>query len=516
MIERVVAELQQRVPGLLEEHRLPGIAIGICDADATVWLAGFGSTRTGGLPIDGGTRFSVQSCSKMYTATAVLLAVQQGLVDLDAPILLYLPEFRVNSAFEEHPERRITLRHLLGHTAGFTHEAPVGSNYLVGNESFAAHCRSISETWLRFPVGHHYEYSNLGIDLAGYVLQRCSGVPFHEFVRRTLLEPLGLERTTFDARVIARDTGRAIGHSTGYKRLPVRVPMVAAGGLYTSVEDACRYLRFHLNGGESLVSAELLAALYRVPGRDEGYGLGVAVWRMRGVPVRGHGGGGFGFLSDMSWAPEAGVGVVVLTNSTAHSLQRVLAGEILGALIGDNPAPESASGSARRSARGQTRRGVAPSAAVDGGYVGGGDQVTLDNGFLVTGESRKAVEFVSADEFTADGESYRLRDFDSDGRPAYLEAMKDGSVRYRNDLPDRAPADADGPWNRDYAIHVSGVRDGTARLRNENGVHLFDHWNGRTVRLREHRPGLYLAANGETLDLTRTPPTYANVRLDAL
>ncbi|MFG1909734.1 serine hydrolase domain-containing protein [Kribbella sp. NPDC048928] len=508
MSERVVADLQQRVPGLLEEHRLPGMAIGICDADSVVWSAGFGSTRTGGLPIESGTRFSVQSCSKMYTATAVLLAVQEGLVELDAPILRYLPEFRVNSSFEEHPERRITLRHLLGHTAGFTHEAPVGSNYLVGNESFEAHCRSICETWLRFPVGHHYEYSNLGIDLAGYVLQRCSGMPFHEFVRRTLLEPLGLERTTFDARVIARDAGRAIGHSTGYKRLPVRVPMVAAGGLYTSAEDACRYLRFHLNGGESLLSSELLAEMYRVPGRDEGYGLGVAVWRMRGVPIRGHGGGGFGFLSDMSWAPEDGVGVVVLTNSTAHQLQRQVATDILTDLIGSGASPKSAPVAARH--------GAAPSAAVDGGYVGGGDQVTLTGGFLIAGESRMAVEFVSADEFTADGELYRLRDFDSEGRPAYLESVKDGSVRYRNDLPDRAPADVDGPWNQDYAIHVSGVRDGTARLRKENGVHLFDHWNGRTVRVREHRPGLYIAANGETLDLTRTPPTYANVRLDAL
>jgi CubicO group peptidase (beta-lactamase class C family) len=515
MIERVVAELEQRVPELLEEHRLPGIAIGICDADSMVWSAGFGFTRTGGLPIDGGTRFSVQSCSKMYTATAVLLAVQQGLVELDAPILRYLPEFRVNSSFEEHPEGRITLRHLLGHTAGFTHEAPVGSNYLIGNESFAAHCRSISETWLRFPVGHHYEYSNLGIDLAGYVLQRCAGMPFHEFVRRTLLEPLGLERTTFDARVIARDAGRAIGHSTGYKRLPVRVPMVAAGGLYTSVEDACRYLRFHLNGGESLVSAELLADMYRVPGRDEGYGLGVAVFPLRGVPVRGHGGGGFGFLSDMYWAPEAGVGVVVLTNSTAHPLQRELASDILIDLPGVRSSRESVPAPSRDGAA-TPRHGAVPSAAVDGGYVGGGDQVTLSGGFLIAGESRKAVEFVSAEEFTVEGELYRLRDFDSDGRPAYLEAVKDGSVRYRNDLPDPAPADVDGPWNRDYAIHVSGVRDGIARLRKENGVHLFDHWNGRTVRLREHRPGLYLAANGETLDLTRTPPTYASVRLEPL
>lgn len=135
--------------------------------------------------------FGVQSCSKMYTATAVLLAVQQGLVELDVPATRYLPEFRVNSSFEDHPEQLITLRHLLSHTAGFTHEAPVGSNYQVGRESCQAHCDINSETWLRFPVGHHYEYSNLGVGPAGHILQRCGGQPFHEFARRALLAPRG-------------------------------------------------------------------------------------------------------------------------------------------------------------------------------------------------------------------------------------------------------------------------------------------------------------------------------------
>ncbi len=115
-----------------------------------------------------------------------------------------------------------------------------------GRESFEAHCRSIYDTWLRFPVGHHFQYSNLGIDLAGYILQRRSGLPFDHFVRRRLFEPLGLRRTTFNAAEIRREKDRAIGHTTGYTHIPVRVPMVAAGGLYTTVDDACRFMQFQL------------------------------------------------------------------------------------------------------------------------------------------------------------------------------------------------------------------------------------------------------------------------------
>ncbi|MEV6271730.1 serine hydrolase domain-containing protein [Kribbella sp. NPDC051936] len=409
LTERMAGELRRRVAGLVDEHEVPGLAVGVCDADSMLWSAGFGSTRRGGdLPVDSETMFGVLSCSKMYTATAVLLAVQEGLVELDVPLPRYLPEFRVNSSFEPDPERRITLRHLLGHTAGFTYEAPVGSNYLVGRESFEEHCRSIYDTWLRFPVGARYQYSNLGIDLAGYVLQRVTGLPFHEFVRRALFDPLALRRTTFDSKVIGSAERRAIGHSKGYTRLPVRVPMMAAGGLYTTVADACRYLQFHLRGGESLLSPDLLQEMYT--GHE--YGLGTALMQANGIPVRGHGGGGFGFLSDMYWAPEEKLGVVVLTNSTDHPLQWKLTAEIF-------------------------------------------------TGILATGE-------------------------------------------------------VDGPWNRAYAIHVGGVRDGTARLRKVNGGLFFDHWAGVTVGLQEHQPGLYISTTGEVLDLTRTPATYANVRLHAL
>ncbi len=395
-VPQVVDELQRRIPGLMDEHRLPGMAIGICDASAVLWSGGFGTTQAdGGEPITARTAFGVQSCSKMYTATAVLLAVQDGLVDLDVPITEYLPEFRVNSSFEEHPERLITLRHLLSHTAGFTHEAPVGSNYLVGRESFAAHCQSISETWLRFPVGHHFQYSNLGIDLAGYVLQRRSGQPFHEFVRRVLLDPLGLQQTTFNSRQILRDGRRAIGHATGHARVPVRVPMVAAGGLYTSVEDACRYIQFHLGEGASLLDPSLLAELYQVPGkpdRDQGYGLGTALARAGDIPVRGHGGGGFGFLSDMYWAPEAGLGVVVLTNSTSHPLQWELASEIFRDLIPSRPRPSA-----------HPPKTVPVSAesmaAMAGDYVGRSNDpetftVDGDQGILIRDDARHPVEFI--------------------------------------------------------------------------------------------------------------------------
>lgn len=140
--------------------------------EKVLWTEGFGCTdRTCLTQVTQDTPFSIQSMSKSFTATAVLLAVQDGLLDLDAPISTYLPNFSINSIFDERPQDIITLRMLLSHTAGFTHEAPVGNNFDLEPGTWETHIASISDTWLKFPVGQGWSYANLGIDLAGYILE---------------------------------------------------------------------------------------------------------------------------------------------------------------------------------------------------------------------------------------------------------------------------------------------------------------------------------------------------------
>jgi len=517
--DAVISALQTEIPELLEKQSLPGLAVGICDASSIIWSAGFGTTRAAGTqPITSRTMFSVQSCSKMYTATAVMLAVQRGLVDLDTPIVDYLPEFTVHGRFEKRPESTITLRHLLSHTAGFTHEAPVGSNFRIGKASFTAHCQSISDTWLRFPVGHHYEYSNLGIDLAGYVLQRVSGLPFVEFVRREVLAPLELARTTFDHHVVSAEPDRAVGHDRSLgPRVPLRIPMVAAGAVYTSAEDACRYLQLHLSGGSGLLEPSVIAEMYRIPfaapGQIGGYGLGISIGAWDGLAVRGHSGGGFGFLCDMYVAPDHGIGVVVLTNSVNAPEALHLTGRIMRNLVGDITResvglPESVA------------VGRADIDRIAGEYVGrGNDTVELvaagSGAVLCRSEARHTLRFVDRAEFVTESDSperYRVLDDESG---MYLLRLDDGYVRYRNDVPSGGePQAPDGPWNRDYVVRVNGIKIDTVRLRRENDVALIDRQPGpRALRLEKHSTGRYFSSTGELLDLTKSPPTYANVRL---
>ena len=341
----VIARYQAQIPRLMAEQGVPGLAVALVDGDRVLWAQGFGMTDDGaGRPVSADTIFSVQSISKVFTATAVLQAVEAGRVALDEPITTYLPDFTVHSVFEDHPERRITLRMLLSHTAGFTHEAPIGNNFELEPGSFDEHVRSISDTWLRFPVGSGYAYSNLGIDLAGYILERVTGRPFAALMDDGLLAPLGMHHSTFDRERIRTTVDRAIGHTAPTAAMPLDVPMTAAGGLYASAADMARFLRFQLNAGtldgRTVLSRALIDEQRRVPephlDARAGYALGIGRtgwYAGRNADLFAHGGGGFGFLADLWWAPQLGVGIAVLTNSTDHQLQGTLAASILRDLV---------------------------------------------------------------------------------------------------------------------------------------------------------------------------------------
>jgi hypothetical protein len=411
----------------------------------------------------------------------------------------------------------MTLRHLLSHTAGFTHEAPVGNNFLVGSASFAAHCQSIADTWLRFPVGHHYEYSNLGIDLAAYILQHVTRLPFPEYVRRRLLAPLGLQRTTFDQRAIAYEQDRAIGHYSRARRVPLRIPMIGAGGLYTSALDACRFVQLHLRRGIPLLEQVRADDMYVPPatylGQEYGYGLGVMSSLWEGLLVRGHSGGGFGFLADLYWAPNPAIGVVVLTNSVDHPLQGALAHQVLMELAG-GPRERTAPIPATYPVSTEVAQRLA------GDYVGrlGWQTIAAEGSSLVliTGEERRPLRIVAPDEvMLADRPHERFRFLpDGDGAAQYLLRLSDGLVWYRNNVAYRMSTGRWAEFEAEYVIEAQGVRISRVRLRSDGGVLLYEEPPGvRGLRLEEHRPGIFYSSTGEVLDLTREPPTYANIRL---
>jgi len=344
-ITPVIDKYRAHIRTAMRREHIPGVAIVVVDNENVLWQEGFGYTDTDHLiPVTPDTPFSIQSASKSFTALTVLMAVQDGLLDLDTPLSTYLPDFRVNSIFETDAANKINLRNLLSHTAGFTHEAPIGNNYVLAPSTFETHVASIQDTWLKFPVGQRYAYSNLGIDLAAYILQVRAGKPFPQYAQEKLIAPLGMTRSTFDIDLIAKMPDRAMGHDILIAESPL-VPLMASGGVYTTAADMARYLQFHINsgltGGQQLISQELLQTMYTpqfAASIEENYGLGIGVYKSHDARMLAHGGGGFGFLFNMIWYPELKLGIATLTNSSSHNLVFRLEQLILDDIIALDPA----------------------------------------------------------------------------------------------------------------------------------------------------------------------------------
>jgi CubicO group peptidase (beta-lactamase class C family) len=516
------------------KRAVPGGVVCLIYQGKVVWMEGFGATSltSAAKPVDEHTIFSIQSTSKNFTATAVMLAVQKGILDLDEPITTYLPEFSVHSRLESEPQKKMTLRLLLSHRAGFTHEAPVGNNYYPAFPSFEAHARSISDTWLRYPVGERFAYANLGVDLAGYILQKAAGMPFTECVRTLIFDPLGMTDSTCSAAVYAARENRAVGHVEGYETVPLEIPLIPSGGVYASVRDMTRYALFHLNagkaGGKQLLESRFWEEMHSFPFVGRPYGLGVERERFRfgdtTIDEFNHDGGGFGFSSVFSFYPRAGLAWTALFNNNERAGYDVfndsLCGEILEHTYGKKkPVP---------STQDFTTVEV-PKEALEnfvGNYIGRGGEVfeiKLVDGVLGMKREDKfqKLSFTSAaDAFLTEptGEVIPMHlEAANDCRPKYLRCPAGpsfGDLDY-NDSSADAPGLDKKEWRRligDYQMQLWGKPVVTVKVHIKNG-HLYLDDRKMIV---EHEAGLFFSADGEALDFRGQQPTWFSIPLQSL
>ena len=526
----IINESRAMISKVMDREKIPGLAIALIEENKIVWTEGFGYTDIDKKRrVTPETIFSIQSASKTITATAEMTAVQEGLVDLDKPISAYIPDFTVNSRYDEKPQEEITIKHLLSHYAGFTHEAPVGNNCYPESPSFEAHIKSISDTWLRYPVGQRYAYSNLGIDLAGYILQIKSGKSFPNYVKEKVLDPIGMKSSSFDMDVIRKNPNRAIGHNMtmNIENVPLEIPMIPSGGFYSNARDMAKFIQFHLNRGEvngkAILKPELLDEMYTIPwpvtNQYEGYALGaVKVWdSTHHVFYYNHGGGGFGFLFNMVWFPDYGAGFVILTNSDNNTMQSDLSNRITNLIMKQRqPAYKSALAedkmierSAAVNAEEQKKHG--------GVYIGRFERLTVTIGnpttFIFNKDTYQGV-FISPDIYVI-GDTYYS--FIPAGKtPAYILRSSDGETWDYNDGPNDRPGPAKQEWNKytgTYVIMQYGQIPVRCSISLVNGYLYFIDPVGNQSKLSEYEPGLFFSATGECLDFRGETPMLANYRV---
>ncbi|ROS52782.1 serine hydrolase [Frigoribacterium sp. PhB24] len=315
------------------ERRGPSAVWATFDRTGMTHDGSYGEIAPGTAPgVD--TAYRIASCTKSFTATALLAQRDAGLVSLDAPISDFVPAF-ADVALPTADSPTPTLRMLLTMSAGFPTDDPWGDRQesLTDDELDA-----LLRAGLSFDSvpGTTFAYSNLGFALVGRAIAAVAGRPYREVVESTILGPLGLEATGFEATVPAAG-GIAIGHrraSDGGDALPFSGPGAFSpiGGLFSTVTDLTRWARWlgsafdpegrgDLDGILSRASRREMQQVQRfVParaGHPGGYGFGLFVehYPDHGTVVS-HSGGYPGFSAHMRWQTATGLGAIGFENAT--------------------------------------------------------------------------------------------------------------------------------------------------------------------------------------------------------
>ncbi len=278
-------------------------------------------------------RYAIGSISKQFTAAAILLLQQEGKLSLDDPVSRFIPGLTRGN--------EVTVRQLLSHTSGYQDFWP--QDYVMPMMLKPITPQSIADRWAKQPLdfdpGTRWQYSNTNYTLAGMVVEKAARMPFFQFVRTRILEPVGLTSASdFDVNP------RAV-NATGYLRYglgPLRPApdagagwMWAAGELAMTASDLAKWDISLIK--KSLLRPESYRALendvHLINGAGTGYGLGVDVGIQNGHFMIEHSGEVSGFTAENIVFPEDSVAVVVLTNQDAASAAATIAQQIVQALF---------------------------------------------------------------------------------------------------------------------------------------------------------------------------------------
>lgn len=316
----------------------PGLSVAVAVGGDIIWAEGLGEADAENhVPVDPRTRFRVGSLSKLLTAALAARLVEEGKLDLDAPIQAYVPAFPVKD-----PERPITPRLLAGHLGGIRHYLPL--DFLRPQKTYPNLAEALElfrDDPLIGPPGSKYNYSSYGYNLFGVALESAGGGEFLSLVARYVLDPLHLAATTADnpeallehrARPYRRPEDGGLRNE---KAIDSRFKL-PSGGFVSTATDLARFAAAHLEPG--FLKAETLAALFTsqktTAGEDIGVGLG---WRIAKDPagrrIYHHGGSIEGGRALLVLYPDQKLAIAVLTNLSRASFAEAEVGKVAEAFL---------------------------------------------------------------------------------------------------------------------------------------------------------------------------------------
>jgi CubicO group peptidase (beta-lactamase class C family) len=320
-----LAALKGRALELMNEHQVPGVSIGLI-VDGVEQYVSLGVTSVlHPLLVTPDTLFQIGSTTKAFVATLAMKLIQDRVLELDAPIRKYIPDFQVQ---DQTASEQATIKHLLTHTGGWLGDFELDT----GNDTNALelYVNAMRDLPQLSPVGEMATYSNSGFILLGRVLEVASGKSLDALMRESVLEPLGLHDTVYWAfEAITKRV--AIGHKQSEDDQPEvitkwQLPRAEQGdgSLVSSARNQLRFARFHMGQlGDNPINAASRLEM-QTPRETLAPGMQVGLcWLInnhvqangKGMQIVTHGGHVTGFLSEFWFFPNFNFAFTCLTNA---------------------------------------------------------------------------------------------------------------------------------------------------------------------------------------------------------
>jgi CubicO group peptidase (beta-lactamase class C family) len=357
--DRYHEKLQPVLEKLIQQQKLPGFAIAVVENNRIAHAHGFGVkniTRKDD-PITTRTLFHMCSITKPFVATSIMQLVERGKIDLDKPVVTYLPDFRM--ADERY--KTITVRQMVTHTSGMPDVTTYEWDKPQYDEgALERYVRSLTDRHLIFPPGKRYRYSNMAFEVLGDVIAKVSGESFEDYVQHHILTPLRMKDSTLLVKQ-ADPKLLAWGHelNADAKPFPSKVYPYnrmhsPSSDLHSNVLDMSRWAIANMNRGELDGVRILKAPTYDVMWRPAGDfvrtgdvpatanarpGISWFLGDYRGDMLVWHNGSDTGFRSGLAMLPDQKIAVVWMTNADWFRVGDDVTRAALDAALGLKPKP---------------------------------------------------------------------------------------------------------------------------------------------------------------------------------
>ncbi|MGA9363401.1 MAG: serine hydrolase domain-containing protein [Bacteroidota bacterium] len=265
LIEDYKAFIKQK----MESDKIVGVSVALILGDSITWKEGFGyADKENKIPMTTRTNISIGSSGKPFTALAIMQLQEKGLVDIEKPLIDYLPQFTINSRGIDI--RKITLKTIINHSSGIPGD--VGLNSYLPEGKYTDVVKYLKDEYLCFPPNMVHVYSNVGYSLLGHTIFTVTGQDYPLYVQKNILEPLAMDHSGFITSKDLQDVSMTYNHEGTYHKLIDGRDLPAGCGLYSNIDDLIKFAKeliaIYRGKQGSIIRTETSKAIFKVQNND--------------------------------------------------------------------------------------------------------------------------------------------------------------------------------------------------------------------------------------------------------